>query len=411
MSTIGDIRAQFPALQTKVYGRPLIYFDNAATAHKPLSVIEMEDRLYRGSYSNVHRAVHKLSADATNAYEEARDAVAAFIGAGSREETIFTSGATASLNLLAHSFVERYVGRGDKILLTEAEHHANIVPWQLACRRAGASLEVVPVGSDGCIDLRVLESHLDDASVKLLALPHISNVLGVVNPVKEIVALAHRRGIPVAVDGAQGIVHAEVNVRDLDCDFYAFSGHKIYAPTGTGVLYGKRRFLEEMPPFMGGGDMIDTVTFEKTSYAPLPLKFEAGTPNFVGAACLKPALETASALRRETEVQLSERQIVEYLIGELRKIDGLRIYGTPRDIAQKAPVISFTVDGAHPSDLAQILDKMGIAVRSGLMCAEPLVRKYSEVGMLRVSLAPYNTMDECVTFMESLHRAINMLRR
>ena len=237
MSTIGDIRAQFPALQTKVYGRPLIYFDNAATAHKPLSVIEMEDRLYRGSYSNVHRAVHKLSADATNAYEEARDAVAAFIGAGSREETIFTSGATASLNLLAHSFVERYVGRGDKILLTEAEHHANIVPWQLACAEKGAVLEVIPVEENGEISLEKYEAMLDER-VKLVSIAQISNVLGIVNPIRQIIDIAHSKGIPVAVDGAQGVVHADCDVAEMDCDFYIFSGHKIYAPTGTGILYG-----------------------------------------------------------------------------------------------------------------------------------------------------------------------------
>jgi len=409
MSVISDIRAQFPGLDKVVYGNSLVYFDNAATSQKPLAVLQLQEKLCRESCANVHRSLYKLSSEATEAYEEGRRAVMDFIGASNREEVILTSGTTASLNLLACCFAQRFLQRGDKVLISETEHHANIVPWQMACQKIGAVIEVLPADESGCIDPERIEAHLD-SSVKLLAITHISNVLGVVNPIKEITSIAHQHNIPVAVDGAQGIVHRRIDVKNLDCDFYAFSGHKIYAPTGIGVLYGKKKYLEEMPPFMGGGEMVDTVTFEKTTYAPLPLRFEAGTPNFVAAACLKPALETAAALLDDPEVELLEKQKLRYLMEELPRIDGLRIYGTPCDPSQKVPVISFTIDGTHPADLAQLLDKMGIAVRSGLMCAEPIIRKYSDKGMLRASLAPYNTLEECVRFIEALKKAVNMLR-
>ncbi len=408
MSSVSEIREMFPALKLSVYGKPLVYFDNAATAQKPVSVLELQDRLYRDSNANVHRAVHFLSAKATEAYESGRQTVADYLGA-SREEIILTSGATASMNLLAGSFAERYLHRGDRILISEAEHHANIVPWQGACERYGASLDIVPVDDNGILDIRTLEQKLGP-DVKLLSIAHISNVLGVINPIREIIDTAHRHNIPVAVDGAQGIVHTPVNVAELDCDFYVFSGHKLYAPAGIGVLFGKKEWLEEMPPFLTGGEMVETVTFGKTTYAPLPLKFEAGTPNFVAAACLKPAVEFTATPMRDRALAASERENLRFLMETLPRTGGLHIHGTPENLSVKAPVIAFTIDGVHPSDLAQILDKMGFAVRSGLMCAEPIVTRFSRNGMLRASLAPYNTLEECEAFTKGLGKAVNMLR-
>ena len=407
-----DVRTLFPALDRQVYGKPLIYFDNAATAQRPDSVLALQQRLCVEANGNIHRAVHKLSADATDFYEAGREAVRRYLNAPGRENIVFTSGTTAAINLVATCFTARYVTPGDRILISEAEHHSNLVPWQLACQRAGASLEVLPVDEAGELSLAVLDERLAAAQgrIKLVAITHISNVLGVVNPVKEIIEIAHRHGVPVLLDGAQGIVHESVDVQALDCDFYAFSGHKIYAPTGIGVLYGKTRYLNEMPPYMGGGEMIDQVTFEKTTYAPLPLKYEAGTQNYVAAACMAPALETALHMAEDAALQANLAAMRDYLQEELGRIEGLRVYGTPRDAAHKIPLFSFTVEGAFASDLAQILDKMGIALRSGHMCAEPLLRRYGQTSMLRASLAPYNTMAECETFVKSLRRAVDMLR-
>lgn len=410
MSMIEDnIRCLFPALQQKVYGKDWVYFDNAATSQKPQDVLDLQQLMSGRVNANIHRAMHKISGDATDLYEQGRAAVARFINAPEDGCVIFTSGATASFNLLAHSFVERFISTGDKILISEAEHHSNIVPWQLACARAGAELVVLPVEENGTLDLTRFEKMLD-SKVKLVSVAQISNVLGVINPVKEIVEIAHSKGIPVAVDGAQGVVHADADVQKLGCDFYIFSGHKIYAPTGTGVLYGKRKLLEEMPPYMGGGDMVDTVTFAKTTYAPLPLKFEAGTPNYVAASCYAPALKFAQQMRDNAEVAENEKKITAFLVEQLQAIDGLHLYGLPEDLGQKAPVFSFTVDGTHPSDIAQIIDKMGVAVRSGLMCAEPLIRRFSDVGMVRASILPYNTLAEAEYFISSLKRTINMLK-
>ena len=407
-----DIRNEFPALEQQAYGRPLVYFDNAATSQRPRSVLEMQQRLGVEANANVHRAIHYLSGEATERYEAGREAVRAFINAPARENIVLTSGTTASVNLVATCFCARYLRAGDRILISEAEHHSNIVPWQLACERHGASLEVLPVDEAGELSVEELERRLSAAEgcIKLLAVTHISNILGIVNPVAEIVAVAHKHGVPVLVDGAQGIVHAPVDVQALDSDFYVFSGHKIYAPTGTGVLYGKREWLDAMPPYMGGGEMVDTVTFEKTTYAPLPLKFEAGTPNFTGVACFVPALECAHAMGEDLALQDAQRAMRDYLLEELPKIDGLRLYGTPREAAHKIPLFSFTVEGAFPADLAQILDKMGFAVRSGHMCAEPLLRRFGQTSMLRASLAPYNTLAECEAFVKALRRAVNMLR-
>ena len=407
-----DARTFFPALERQVYGKPLIYFDNAATSQRPRSVLELQQRLALEANGNIHRAIHKLSADATDAYEAGREAVRRHINAPARENVIFTSGTTASINLVATCFSARYLQAGDRILISAAEHHSNLVPWQMACERHGAKLEVLPVDESGDISLEILENRLNAAEgrIKIVALAHVSNVLGVVNPVKEVVEIAHRHGVPVLLDGAQAIVHLPVDVQVLDCDFYAFSGHKVYAPTGIGVLYGKTQYLNEMPPYMGGGEMIETVTFEKTTYAPLPLKYEAGTQNFVAAACMAPALEMMRAMTADPELKTAERENKAYLTEELGRIDGLRLYGMPSDPARKIPLFSFTVEGAFAGDLAQILDKMGIAVRSGHMCAEPLLARYGQTSMLRASLAPYNTLAECESFVASLRRAINMLR-
>lgn len=407
-----DARQHFPALEREVYGKPLVYFDNAATSQRPRSVLELQQKLSVEACGNIHRALHRLAVDATEAYEAGREAARAFIGAPARENVILTSGTTASINLVASCFCQKFVNSGDQVVISEAEHHSNIVPWQLACGRAGAHIAVLPVDENGEILPEGLEAMLRDAQgrIKLVAVAHISNVLGIVNPVKEIVTIAHRYGVPVLVDGAQGILHERVDVQALDCDFYVFSGHKIYAPTGIGVLYGKSELLESMPPYMGGGEMIETVSFEKTSFAPLPLKFEAGTPNFVAGACLKPALELAGQMMQDAGLQNNQESMKAFLLEELSRIEGLRLYGTPADPARKVPLFSFSVEGAHAADLGQILDKMGVALRSGQLCAEPLLRRYGQTAVLRASLAPYNTLGECEIFIAALCRAIKMLR-
>lgn len=397
-----DTRTQFPILEREVYGKRLVYFDNAASSQKPLSVIELQDKMLRESNANIHRAVHALSSEATGYYEAGREAVRRFICAPSRENVIFTSGTTDSINLLATCFTEAFIGKGDKVLLSVAEHHSNIVPWQIALSRVGAEIGVIPVHDNGELDMEVFTSMLDER-VKLVSVAHISNVLGIVNPVEQIISLSHSRGIPVALDGAQGIVHEKVDVQKLDCDFYSFSGHKIYAPTGIGVLYGKKEWLEKMPPYRGGGDMIDKVTFEKTTYAPLPLKYEAGTQNYVAAACFAPALEYAASAEIDS-------RIVPFMMSELQKIEGLHLYGVPSDMKRKVPVFSFTVDGTHPADIAQIIDKLGFALRSGHVCAEPLMARFSVSGILRASMAPYNTLEECELFIKALGRVLDMLR-
>ena len=407
MISVENIRDNFPILSQKVYGKSLIYLDNAATSQRPLSVIDFQESFSRKCNANVHRAVHSLSGIATDLYESGREAVRSFLEAEYKEEIIFTSGTTASINLMAHSFVEAFCDRGDVIVISQAEHHSNIVPWQMAALRRGIEVKVAPINRDGSIDLEELREILKDKRVKLLSITHISNVLGVVNPIQEIVKIAHNQGVKVLVDGAQGVVHSPISVRETDVDFYAFSGHKIYAPTGIGVLYGKRELLDIMPPFMGGGDMVDTVTFEKTTYAPLPLKFEAGTQNIAAVASLKPALEFAMQISDNDEFANRERQIVEYVTKELNAIEGLTILGTA---TPKIPLFSFVIDGVHHEDVAQILDKMGVAVRSGLVCAEPLINSYGYTGIIRASFAPYNTLEEAQIFIKSLHRAISMLK-
>ena len=408
MTIVKEIRNQFPALSRKVYGKDLVYLDNAATSQRTQSVIDLWNRISTESNANIHRAVHRMADEATIAYEEARNAVRNFLNAEFREEIIFTSGTTASINLAAYCFGEAFVSNGDEVIVTEAEHHSNIVPWQLMCKRKGAVLRVLPVDDDGHLILEKLDEILNDKT-RIMAVTHISNVLGIVNPVKEIIAKCHSRGVPVLVDGAQGIVHCNVDVRDLDCDFYAFSGHKLYAATGTGVLYGKKKWLEQMPPYMGGGEMVGTVTFEETTYAPLPMKFEAGTQNFASTPTLKPAIEFVKLLSDNSLIEYND-SIRDYILNELMNDSRIKLYGVPHGTNEnKIPLFSFSVEGVHHEDLALILDKMGIAVRSGQMCAEPLMNRMGVTGMLRASFAPYNTIEEAEYFIKCLNRAIGML--
>ena len=408
MNILQEIRDMFPALSRKVYGKDLVYLDNAATSQRPQAVIDLWNEITARSNANIHRAVHRLADEATQAYEGARDAVRQFINAEFREEVIMTSGTTASINLVAFSFGEAFVSEGDEVVVSAVEHHSNIVPWQLMCERKGAVLKVLPVDDDGHLMVEKLSGLLTDRT-KIVAISHISNVLGIINPVKDIIKICHSKGIPVLVDGAQGIVHCKVDVQDLDCDFYAFSGHKLYAATGTGVLYGKRKWLEAMPPYMGGGEMVGTVTFEKTTYAPLPMKFEAGTQNFASTATLKPAIDIANELINK-ELISNIDSIRDYLLDFFHKDERISLYGVPRGTNdEKIPLFSFSVNGVHHEDLALILDKMGVAVRSGQMCAEPLMDRFGVTGMLRVSFAPYNTMEEAEYFVKCLNRAIEML--
>lgn len=403
-----ELRKEFPILSRKVNGRDLVYFDNAATSQRPRSVIEEWNRLTSYSNANIHRAVHTMAEECTEAYEQARDAVRAYINAASREEIIFTSGATASINLVAYTFGERFVSEGDEIIVAECEHHSDMVPWYMLCRRKNAKLVKLPVDDNGRLDTEILKSMIGERT-RLVAVAHVSNVLGIVNPVEEIVRIAHSKNVPVLVDGAQGIVHCEVDVRKLDCDFYAFSGHKMYAATGTGVLYGKRRWLEQLPPFMGGGEMIASVSFKDVKFADIPMRYEAGTQNFASSATLKQACDLLNLLK-DKELNQNFEQICLSMQNCLKNFDGLKIYGNAEVGSDKAPLWSFTVEGVHHEDLAILLDKMGVAVRSGQMCAEPLMERFGVSGMLRVSLAPYNTIEEVEYFGEALDRAVGMLR-
>ena len=405
--TVEEVRKQFPGLSGTVYGKPLVYLDNAATIQRPASVIDKWTDLSVHHNANLHRAVHKIAAEATEEYESARDAVRTFLNAASREEIIFTSGATASINLVAFCFGEAFVRPGDEIIVSESEHHSNIVPWQMMCERKGAVLKVLPVDDDGHLRIDLLEDLVTDRT-RLCCVAQISNVLGIINPVKEIVNICHSKGCLVLVDGAQGVVHTGADVRDLGCDFYVFSGHKVYAAPGTGVLYGRRELLEQMPPYMGGGEMISTVKFSGTTYAPLPGKYEAGTQNLAGTPTLKPALEMAEALRDKDLTEYGEK-VRDYVLDSLLSDERIRLFGVPRGTFNKIPLFSFTVKGAHHEDLALLLDKMGIAVRSGQMCAEPLMDRYGVTGMLRASFASYNTLEEAEYFIKSLGRAISML--
>ena len=404
--SVSEIRAQFPILGTQVYGKPLVYLDNAASAQRPAAVVDTWKRLVEAENANIHRAVHKLAADATEAYENTRECVRAFIGASSAKEIVFTSGATAAVNLVAFSFGEAFIHEGDEIIVSVAEHHSNIVPWQMLCERKKAVLKVLDIDENGVLQPEALRKLISQRT-KIVAICHISNVLGLVNDVREMVRICHESGVPVLVDGAQGIVHEKVDVQDLDCDFYVFSGHTLYAATGTGVLYGKQKWLEQMPPYMGGGEMIGTVRFSGTTYAPLPAKFEAGTQNFNSVPTLVPAISFADACRKDPAVQQEQDAILDYVYGKLTEDERITLYGVPR--GTKVPLFSFAVKGAHHEDLALLMDKMGIALRSGQMCAEPLMDRLGVTGLLRASFGPYNTLEEAQYFVKCLDRAIGML--
>ena len=403
-----EIRSLFPALTQTVYGKPLVYLDNAATAQRPASVLEKERALASTANANIHRAVHKLAVDATEEYERTRDIVKDFLNAGSREEIVFTSGTTMSINLVASCFGEAFVQEGDEIIVSVAEHHSNIVPWQLLCQRKKATLKVLDIDEFGGLQVDTLEKLISQRT-RIMAISHISNVLGLVNPVREIIRIAHGHDIPVLVDGAQGSIHEEVDVQEMDCDFYAFSGHKVYGATGTGILYGKKKWLDAMPPYMGGGEMIETVRFSGTTFAPVPGKFEAGTQNFNAVPTLQEALRLARQFQQDPEVAQNEWAITHYLMETLSADSRIRMYGVPRGTQVKIPLFSFSVEGVHHEDLALILDKMGVAVRSGQMCAEPLMDRCGVTGMLRASFAPYNTMEEAEYFVKCLNKAISML--
>ncbi|MBQ4903086.1 MULTISPECIES: SufS family cysteine desulfurase [Alistipes] len=405
MFDVEKIRGEFPILSRRVYGKPLVYLDSGATAQKPRCVIEQVDALYRGMNANIHRGVHLLSEEATERYEAARSRIAAFIGAAEREEVVFTAGATASLNTVAYAWGERFVQAGDNIVVSEMEHHSNIVPWQLLAQRKGAEIRMLPFDDDGRLRTECLPS-LVDARTRAVAVTQASNTLGTRPDLRPVVEAAHAVGAVVAVDGCQGIVHGGANVREMGCDFYAFSGHKLYGPTGIGVLYGRRELLEAMPPFLGGGDMVDRVTFAGTTFAPVPLKFEAGTANFVGAIALGRAVEFLQE-SDPAEIEAHETALLRRATERLSAIDGLRIYGTTED---KCAIVSFNVEGVHPYDMGMILDKLGIAVRTGQHCAEPVMDHYATTGMCRASFALYNTLGEADALADGVARAVRMLR-
>ncbi len=408
MISVNEIRQMFPLLSRQIYGKQLIYFDNAATSQRPQSVLDLWNRLSTQSNANIHRGIHRLSEEATAEYENTRDYVRQFLNAQHREEIVFTSGTTAAINLVAFSFGEAFVGEGDEVIVSEVEHHSDIVPWQMMCQRKKAVLKVLKVDDSGLLMVDSLNSLITERT-KIVAVTQISNVLGIVNPIDRIVEICHSKGVPVLVDGAQGIVHHGMDVTKTDCDFYAFSGHKIYAATGVGVLYGKKKWLDKMPPYMGGGEMISTVKFSGTTYAPLPEKFEAGTQNFTGVPTLRPAIEMALMMRDESLTKYCDG-VKEYLMEELMKDERITLYGVPSSMEEKIPLFSISVKGAHHEDLALILDKMGIAARSGQMCAEPCMDRFGVTGMLRLSLAPYNTMEEAEYFIKSLDKAVKMLQ-
>ena len=402
---INKIRADFPILSRTVNNRPLVYFDSGATAQKPTVVIEKVDELMRHYNANIHRGVHHLSGRMTDMYEEARERVRQFIGAEHREEVVFTSGATASINLVAYAWSERYLKAGDNIVVSEMEHHSNLVPWQLAAMRHGAELRMLPFNESGELCMEQLDSLIDERT-RLVAVAEASNTLGTCPDLDPIIAKAHAVGAVVMVDGCQGIVHGGGKVAERGYDFYALSGHKLYAPTGIGVLYGRKELLEAMPPFMGGGDMVDKVTFAKTTYAPLPLKYEAGTSNFIGAVALGTAIDYVDSIGMAA-IEEHEQMLLKVATERLEQIEGLRIYGKA---AHKCPLVSFTVEGTHPYDVGMILDKLGIAIRTGHHCAEPVMTHYGVTGMCRASIGMYNTLEEVDILAKGIERAVMMLR-
>jgi cysteine desulfurase/selenocysteine lyase len=396
---VWKIRDDFPILKQKVYGKPLVYLDNAATAQKPQLVIDTLSRFYREENSNVHRGVHFLSQEATELYEKARITVQRFLNAAEPREIIFVRGTTEGINLVAQTYGRKNVQAGDEIVISAMEHHSNIVPWQILCEEKGAVLRVAPINDAGEILLEEYEKLLSPKT-KLISVVHLSNALGTLNPVRRMIELAHRWNIPVLLDGAQAAPHLPVDVRELDCDFYVFSGHKLYGPTGIGVLYGKARLLEAMPPYQGGGEMISSVTFEKTTYNTIPNKFEAGTPHVAGAVGLGAAIDYVTGLNREA-VGVYERDLLGYATQALSEISGLRLIGTARE---KAGVLSFVLDGIHPHDIGTIVDQEGIAIRTGHHCAQPVMERFGVPATARASLAFYNTREEIDALVQALHK-------
>jgi len=386
---VAALRRDFPVLDQKVHGKPLVYLDNAATSQTPLAVIDAMRKFYLEDCANVHRGVHELSQRATDDYEGARAAVQKFIGAAESEEVIYTRGTTDALNLVAHSYGRTHVQAGDEVIISTLEHHSNIVPWQILCDERGATLRVIPINDAGELLMDDYARLLSDKT-RIVAVNHVSNALGTVNPVRQIIAMAHERGIPVLLDGAQSIPHMKVDMRELDCDFYAFSGHKMFGPTGIGILYGKRELLEKMPPYQSGGDMIKSVTFEKTTYNDLPYKFEAGTPNIADAIGLGAAVEYLNQVGMD-RIAAYEKHLLDYATEAISAVDGIRLIGTARE---KASVLSFIVEGVHPHDIGTILDREGVAVRAGHHCAQPVMDRFGVPATTRASLAFYNTEEE-----------------
>jgi cysteine desulfurase/selenocysteine lyase len=402
---IQKIRADFPVLDQQVNGSPLIYFDNAATTQKPKSVIDVLSHYYASDNANIHRGIHALAERATTAFELTRTKIKEFINAPSSDQIILTAGTTGSINLVAQTFGRANFSKGDKILISNLEHHSNIVPWQMIAEEKGAIIEVIPVDERGVLDLEAYRNLLD-TSVKLVAVNHVSNAIGTINPIAEMIQLAHAHGAKVMIDGAQSIAHLDIDVQALDIDFFAFSAHKLFGPTGVGVLYGKRELLESMPPYQGGGEMIKEVSFEGTTYNELPYKFEAGTPNIADVIALSAAIDYVNALSKEA-LFTQELALLAYSTEQLSTIPGLRIIGTAPD---KIAVISFVIDGIHPQDLGVLLDKFGIAIRTGHHCVQPLMKRFGLPGTCRASFAFYNTFEEIDLFVKALRRSINMLQ-
>jgi len=399
-----DIRADFPILSEKIYNKDLIYFDNGATSQKPRCVVEKIEQGYYHLNANIHRGVHYLSQKATEAHEASRTTVAEFLHAEKREEIIFTRGTTEAINLVATSFGEAFCKEGDEIIVSVMEHHSNIVPWQMLCERKGLKLRVIPMNDRDELDLKAFSELLNNRT-RIVSVAHVSNVLGTVNPVAEIIKIAHAKDIPVLIDGAQSVPHIPVNVVELDADFYVFSGHKIYGPTGIGVLYGKEKWLNAIPPYQGGGEMISTVTFEKTTYNDLPFKFEAGTPDYIGSTALAEALLYVQNIGLD-KIAAHEHELLTYGTERLMEIEGMRIIGNAED---KSSVISFLVGNIHPYDIGMLLDKLGIAVRTGHHCAQPLIDSLGIPGTVRASFAFYNTKEEIDIFITALKRVVGML--
>lgn len=400
---VNAIRKEFPILSTTVYDRPLIYLDNAATTQKPLCVLDAMRHEYLNANANVHRGVHYLSQQATELHEAARETVRRFINAGKTEEVVFTRGTTESINLVASSFCEEFMKEGDEIIVSVMEHHSNIVPWQLQAARRGVAVRVIPMNDEGELDMEAYAGMFTERT-KIVSVAHVSNVLGTVNPVREMIRIAHSHGVPVLVDGAQSTPHFKVDVQELDCDFFAFSGHKIYGPTGIGVLYGKEEWLDRMPPYQGGGEMIESVTFEKTVFQSLPFKFEAGTPDYIATHGLAVALDYVNDIGLEN-ISSHERELTSYCMEQMRSIDGIALFGTSE---HKDAVVSFLVGDIHHLDMGTLLDRLGIAVRTGHHCAQPVMQRYGIQGAVRASFAMYNTREEIDALVEGVRRVSRM---